>query len=188
MSYNIGDTFIIKIGAKRGTYYQMEGTDYYFPERMLDKLQRYDDDLLVKSVYAEGANDAWDAARKIVGNPTDGGISCEDLRDVFGTVSYTKALFGHTAYEAIEKIHEWEKKKKEDEKIRVGDEINCNGRKGVLIYLNFLDLRYKILWEEGVVATGTTGWEELFEARTGRHFSEFDEIMKKLQENDDAKH
>lgn len=182
IEYEIGDIFIIKIGAKHGTYYQMEGIDWYFPEQMLDKLQKYDDDQLVKSVYAEGANDAWDAAGKIVFSTLVGGYDGDELKEIFGTNEFDCIFSKFPVIEAIDKIKQWEAKQKEKNEIKIGDEVKNQFGNGTKWVVTRIDDGYMLgIDKNGHSHSLVTSHLNII-SKTGRHFPEIVELMKKMQE------
>lgn len=71
---------------------------------------------LAKDIYQRGLNDAWEAARKIVLNPNEGGITVTDLFAIFGERSVQSAFKYCSASEAIAKLKAYEEKQKVDEK------------------------------------------------------------------------
>ena len=69
---------------------------------------------LAKDIYQRGLDDAWDAARKIVLNPDEGGTSLTDYFAVFGDGSMQSVFRNYSASEAIAKLKAYEEKRKED--------------------------------------------------------------------------
>ena len=71
--------------------------------------------------YQRGLEDAWEAARKIVGDTNHGGIASETLLEIFGMRGYSYIMQENTAQQAIDKIKAYEDKQKD--RIEVGDEV-----------------------------------------------------------------
>lgn len=133
-----------------------------------------------------GRNEAWEAAKKILIPPCDGGLATVELKKIFGE-SGAYIFNNFTVSEAIARIKAYEARKhqKEDSEIRVGDEVtDGNGIKGVVVgaFRNSFGVEYI-----SVLGTG-----EDFEVpqvmprenykKSGRHFHEIAEVLKKLQE------
>lgn len=79
---------------------------------------------LAKDIYQRGLNEAWEAARKIVLNPDEGGMSVTDIYLVFGNNGSMQRIFrSYSATEVIEKLKAYEKKQKVDDEIKVGDVV-----------------------------------------------------------------
>ena len=85
-----------------------------------------------------------------------------------------------TASEAVEKIKAYEQKK--EEQIQVGDEVIAP--MGVAVITEITDERFCF-----VHADGSLGFDYKRDAprKTGRHFPEIAEVLKKMRENNDNK-
>lgn len=59
--------------------------------------------------YQCGLRRAWEAARKIVLSPKEGGLEATTVREIFG-MPYESALMKYSSKNAIEMIEAWEKK------------------------------------------------------------------------------
>ena len=122
----------------------------------------------IGTAYNKGLEDAWECAKKIYFTPEAGGLSRDELIDIFGK-SYDIPR-KYSAKQAIDKIKEYEKKHKTDDEIKVGDEVisTCGP-----------DMReYIVLRINGVSVAGvsydghyTVGDKSLFK-KTGRKFPE----------------
>lgn len=125
----------------------------------------------------QGRNEAWEAAKKIASyaiplsifglNTRNGGFSsplnsCETMK----------------ASDVIEKIIAYEEKKKQEEEIRVGDEIELNEVKVIVTKTNG---KY---FDGAGCDGGVYSRRELsLWKKTGRHFPEIAEVLKKMKEN-----
>lgn len=86
---------------------------------------------LAKDIYQRGLNDAWEAARKIVLSPDEGGTSLTDIYVMFGNNGSMQRVFrSYSASEAIDKLKVYEEKRKADDEIKVGDVVEryINGK------------------------------------------------------------
>lgn len=81
--------------------------------------------------YDNGANDVWELIRKCVYYPIEGGLSANEMEDIFGTVFISDIVRKYTPQEALEKYKAWKekkaweerKKKEKAEKIHIGDVV-----------------------------------------------------------------
>lgn len=129
--------------------------------------------------YEDGLNEAWELARKIVCMPSDGGESEEWLENTFGTERTDFILKDYSASEAIDAIENYEK-------LKVGDEvIDKYGWKRVIT---------KTHNSGEITIMGCNGefyeccekaWRMSEFKKTGRHFSQIEEILKQLKEDKD---
>ena len=85
------------------------------------------------------------------------------------------ALKKFLAQEAIEKIRQYEQKQ---EKIKAGNEVNGKGGRGVITKISDDGDHFNVMWENG--STGYYMIEDF--KKTGRHFSEIAEVLRKMQE------
>ena len=95
---------------------------------------------LQDEAYQRGLEDAWEAAKKIFGYEIDGGIPIDKIGRVFGyseneTFCTADIIRHNTASEAIAKLKAYEDKQKD--RIEVGDEVEWDGDKYVVTYLNY---------------------------------------------------
>lgn len=130
----------------------------------------------------QGRNEAWEAMRTIVG--------LGEPLDVCGAAGFRNFVCGVSASEAIEKLHKYEEKKKQEEnEIHVGDEVVINenaissfkpNTKAIVIMIDGCsDYSYNV-----IIANGDTDWVGKDEIRkTGRTFPEIVEVLKKLKED-----
>ena len=74
--------------------------------------------------YERGCEDAWELARKIVGDTN--AYTLGQLSDIFDNLLIEDIFDGHTYQEALAKVEAYEQKKKEEaEKPVVGDVVEC---------------------------------------------------------------
>ena len=85
--------------------------------------------------YQRGLEDAWEVAQKVVCETTAGGMSLDTLKEIFGVQSPVEIIQSNTAQQAIDKIKAYEHK--DSDCIEVGDEVNWDGDKYVVTYLNY---------------------------------------------------
>ena len=83
-----------------------------FDQDGLDKLTPYDPD----EAYQRGLNDAWDLADDVSHNRGN-------ILDILGCPTFGVVFEQLTASEAIQKLKEYERKKKAEEEFQVGDEV-----------------------------------------------------------------
>lgn len=130
--------------------------------------------------YDAGLDDAWKAARKIWEYDTT------TLREIFGEgIMRMDWFMKFTASEAIEKIRQYEQ---EQEKIKVGDEVE-NTQTGVKFIVTHL-------WENNRGEQGVSGFNQECSAfsttlglvvKTGRTFPEIASVLEKMRGEQDGK-
>lgn len=131
-----------------------------------EKIEEY------KKGLKEGRKQMWQAARKIVAEPPEGGLSVHKIHEIFGTGSPVCIITENTADEAIEKISAWEKGIK---KVKVGDEIEDGVANLIVTHVNS-DGTVEGLADDGSVLSAHV------KSRTGRHFPEIAEVLSRMRE------
>ena len=77
----------------------------------------------IDEAYNKGIKDLHEAFRIIA---ADDGMTTSDLKDTFGICSVCNIILGFTPEEIIDKVNQWKAEKdKEEQELRVGDEIIC---------------------------------------------------------------
>lgn len=124
--------------------------------------------------YKDGLNEAWEYARKIISAD-----KCDkEMNEAFGDDFYyegaMKVLTKYTIAEVAEKL-------KEHEIIKIGDEvvdINLWGIKGVVTETS--ERYISIVEKDGSV----NRWKKEGFKKTGRHFPQIEELLKRMQEDE----
>ena len=122
--------------------------------------------------YENGLNDAWEAARKIIHMPEG------DLLNIFtecysAVCTSVQVFLKYDASECIEKIRQYEQE--HDSEIKVGDEVD-DGDIGIVTRV--FNNGFYVMWPDG-----TSGFHDRKGFRkTGRHFPEIAEVIKKMRE------
>lgn len=128
---------------------------------------------IAEKAYQRGLIDAWDAARKIIGDD----IPTSYLVKMFGNDPYSvicRIFDVYSASEAIKKIRQYEQEQKD---FKVGDEvISDEDIKGVTVDMD--DYLLHVLDENGVIQA----WPREDAVKTGRYFPEIAEVLRKMQE------
>lgn len=161
------------IDASMHYVYRYHGINYKATERI--ELKEESEDAKNKT-YEDGLNEAWEAAIKIVCLPSAGGYSASELMDIFGEldISSEHLLKHNTCAEVIAKIKEYENR------IKVGDEVKKGEIKGVVIDVGSPASMSTVWWQDGIVS----GWARESLKKTGRHFPQIEEVLKRLQEGE----
>ena len=181
---NIGDKFIIEIkelGVRSDTYYLKNSmfNHIVIPERVLKGFEKYDPE----SEYQRGLHDAWEAARKIAGFPSLGGLNTHELMKFFDTDIVAQVMAELTAKQAIEKLRDYEAKKKVEEEIRVGDEVETTAFNKVIVLKHLHDGYYAALNDQfEKVMIHLSGIVK----KTGRHFPQVAELLAAMIEDGDT--
>lgn len=121
-------------------------------------------------------DEVWEFAQKFT-HESKAELNAHERVEIWGTASCDKIINDFTYSEAKAKYEAWKKRKDE---IRVGDEvISAFGDKMVVTHH----------WHRNDGTTGVTGfstdcsglyYDEIEVEKTGRHFSEVEELLKKL--------
>ena len=131
----------------------------------------------IKDAYKRGANDAWEAAKKIVFPERYGGYSFYEAQKIFGKCSFTDICEDVDCLEAIEKIRQYE----ERNKFQVGDEVQNSFRvRAVVTCVNGSECAsqmYVVFQDGSSGERDKEGW-----TKTGRHFPQIAEVLKAIDE------
>ena len=145
-------------------------TPYTEPDRKAVDLQyAHDIENVARMNYNEGAKDAWEFARAINYLEYDDFVSC------FG--GKTEEAVYELSYSEVKA--EYEAWKKQKDEIRVGDEVIYNSRTRAVVLEPETEKKYgEIFTSEG--STIVVSHDDL--EKTGRHFDEVEELLKKMKE------
>ena len=149
-------------------------------EKMSIKIDAYElcgnqHEVEYNQAFNQGAETAWELARKITVVPKDGGYGGSKLIEIFNT-ALNNEIFNLTYPEAAAKVAEWEKAKEE---IKVGDvleDIADNNVKCVVVKPYSSNMAYLVF------SDGSAGLNELDNLRkTGKH-TDIDSFLKQIKE------
>ena len=141
-----------------------------------------------KSEYERGLNDAEKARVRLISAVSDGGLSKDEIIDIFDATDYEAVFENFTICEIIERIKEYDERKRQevkkvcDDEIHVGDEVYSLDSKYKYIVLGFLD-NGKIFVLSGRGLTGLFDPEQVH--KTGRNYP-IKEILRKLNESNES--
>lgn len=108
--------------------------------------------------YEKGLIDAWECAKKI--------------QDTGGNLNWW--IHNTSASEAIEKIRQYER---EQEEIKVGDEVIATSGKAVIVSINDDKDKARYIYHDS-----TLGFDKVCNlSKTGRHFPEIAAVLKKMR-------
>lgn len=190
MAINIGDRYIIEIAEKyrveltdgtpkiedlppRDLYRVCGIPDTFFSDDNFDKLDKYDSNN--DNSYQRGLDDAWKALRAIA----DKDMTCETLDVLFGEHMITRIAMNYTAAEVIEKLAAYEAKKKAEEEIKVGDEVETDYTGNVIIAGKPKDGWYVTIAKN---FARYSIHESHIIKKTGRHFPQVAELLDAMEE------
>lgn len=123
-----------------------------------------------KKTYEDGLNEAWELARDII--LADNTTFTRLRKNVFGDDALFDIIRKYSASEVIKKIREYEE-------IKVGDEVKWQNGLGVII--EYDGYSTTVMKPNG---TATIVYNETVLKKTGRHFPQIEEVLKKLKEED----
>lgn len=171
-NFNVGDKVYLECEVKEkdmsDNTYKLNYTACYGSEYTYIK-----DDVLhtPDESYNKGLNAAWELAKKIVGSPSDGGYTFNELVEIFGMVD-KPILNAYTPQEALAKVKEYEEKHDE---IKAGDVVTAKGSELEGIVTKVIGRVVYRLFKDGS-CDGRADKEDL--VKTGKHFDSIDEFMK----------
>ena len=121
--------------------------------------------------YENGLKAAWDAACKIIN------MIGLKRKDIFGYMAFSSVMNNFSATEAIEKIKQYE----QEQQIQVGDEVVFyNGEKCVVTVVG--DGQVAEVMDKGGFSMRMDDGLRNSMKKTGRHFPEIAELLKKMKE------
>lgn len=176
---NIGDKFIIEIkelGVGNDTYYLKNSVLdlVIISDRALQGFEKYDPE----SEYQRGLHDAWKLTQKIFRFVEDGGMKSEELRNAFGT-GVTAEIAALPIEKVMSTLTEYEAKKKAEEEIKVGDEVETD-------YIGNGIITRKAKDDEWYVAIDKDFYRHPIHKshivrKTGRHFPQIAELLAEMR-------
>ena len=127
----------------------------------------------INKARAEGQNEAWELARKIVAFKWDGGYDLKEIKELFGYGCIQDIMKNFIYSEAAAKVEAWEKAKEE---IKVGDiiKVDVNGLYAIVIHES--DEFAKVVYADGNVYLGRKDGM----TKTGRHI-DIDGFLKQIR-------
>ena len=125
--------------------------------------------------YEQGVNEVWEAVKRFVIAPKDGGLTSGQIEEIFGDYQSLLDIFHEfSVQEVLEKLKAWDD---EQNVITVGDEVEDGaGIKSVVIAVNekqasLLNFHYSLVQLMPL--------KDLH--KTGRHFDEVTDLLEKLK-------
>ena len=171
--YKVGDKVVMEITDKvevmeEPNYILSDATvvNQGYIDKAAEPLSTY-----IEQARAEGQNEAWELAKKIVLQPINGGYKRSEFEEIFGC-GYISDIFEKYTYpEVATKVAEWEKAKEE---IKVGDVVSHEEKYGVVISEGTICFR-------GFTDDGTPfEWYKERCTKTGRHI-DIDSFLKQIK-------
>lgn len=126
---------------------------------------------------AEGQDEAWELARKIILPPSKGGMSSDDYIAIFGNcISESYIMKNYTYSEAAAKVAEWEEGKEE---IKVGDIVKHNETEytGIVTRVSECMNKITIIFKDG----SSESYDSSMFHKTGRHI-DIDRFLNQIGE------
>ena len=109
---------------------------------------------LQDTAYQRGLDYAWEAAKKVVLNPDEGGLSALGLNEIFNCATIQQVFRKYTLSEVIAKLKAYEEKQKADDEIKVGDEVIWTQDENVAIVVTCIYTKNNMEWCDGVCKDG----------------------------------
>lgn len=98
----------------------------------------------------------------------------DDYEKCFSNYGGHEAFFDRPYQEAKANYEAWKKSKEE---IRVGDEVRCMDRVGIVVRIDSMNGMSNVVWEDG--ATAYMDIKDL--TKTDRHFSEVNRLLERMK-------
>lgn len=142
-----------------------------------------------EEAYQRGLSDAWEAARKI-GSELRYGLEIMGFKFEPRAVGDDPGWYvvqRHSASECIEKIRQYEQEKEEQKQLQVGDEVKLKRCDIYAVYMGGVngsnECNVYLCFNDG--SCGVQSKSEI-ERKTGRHFPEIAEVLRKMREGQDG--
>lgn len=109
----------------------------------------------IKEAYNNGLNDAEKAIKRVLNEPSRGGLYANELQEIFGAKGIVAVLLTYPVSEIIEKIREYDDEKAErnaspDNEIHIGDEVYAHDKNVKKIVLGITDFgNFAVLSQNG---------------------------------------
>lgn len=126
--------------------------------------------------YKEGLEKAWEAAKRIVLAPKDGGLPVNEFHELFGSKSEWYNIFqgGMTVYDVIEALDKYD----ERNEIYVGDEVVFDDGEKAIVTKVYSELQRMI----AVRSDGSAICRKIDDIKkTGNHFAEVSKLLETLR-------
>ena len=136
----------------------------------------------VEQARAEGAETAWELARKITCQPINGGFNRSEFEEIFDEGYISDIFEKYTYSEAAAKVEAWEKAKEE---IKVGDIFQDNdGNNAIVTSIKGNTVYY--MWDDGDTRSGFAEDVKKHFTKTGRHI-DIDGFLKQIGGNENER-
>ena len=179
---NIGDKYIIEIrdlGVGNDTYYIKNSVFNHsvVSGRELQGFEKYDPE----ADYQRGLNDAWELTQKIFRFVEDGGMRSEELRNAFGT-GVTAEIAALPVEKVMSTLTTYETKKRAEEEIKVGDEVENDYIGNGIITRKTKDDGWYVVIDKDFYRH--TIHKSHIIKKTGRHFPQVAELLDAMKEKE----
>lgn len=162
--------------------YDQDTKELKFPSPRIDFTNLMGLEIVLKNVipYTESDRNAiedevWEFAKKLVS------MSGNEVSDMMGCATNFGEVMYNMPYQ--ESKNRYEKWKKQKDEIRVGDELKDDGNiRAVVLDIRDEDyMSYEVFTENGIMDE----WQRGIVVKTGRHFDEVEELLKKMREGEE---
>lgn len=150
--------------------YRSNGTNYGTDESV--ELKAEGEGQRMKT-YEDGLNEAWECAKKIEAPTVEGGLSGQELAQIFKDGATLYEVFkNYSAREAVTRIKEYEEEQKKAAEIKIGDEVTDNdGWNGVVTCISPDGEYLVVTLQDG----SALRWEK-------EHFKQIAEVLKQIKD------
>lgn len=132
--------------------------------------------------YQEGLNDAWECFKRIANPPRDGGLSGNELWEIFREPNICYIPRDYSPTEAIQKIKDYEERQKQKaDEIRVGDEVYIINENDKSVVTNIFNASHGPV---AMLLSGDAKWIDVglqYLNKTGKHYDAIEEVLEELR-------
>ena len=157
------------------TRYTLGNTHIVIPKNVAENLEKYQPEIEDGAAYHRGAKDAWEFARFIWKDDTEGGMDYNDFIATYGSDAIPEEVFANMSYTDAVAIYEkyMESKKKE---FKVGDEVQYGVNIGVIMSVGESTVN---VYSRHFVDPFRT-WEKKDIIKTGNHYNKVAAAMEEI--------
>lgn len=157
------------------TKYTLGNTHIVIPKNVAESLEKYQPEFAEGAAYHKGTKDAWEFARFLCENETDGGMDYDDFVATYGPDAIPEEVFANMSYaDAVAKYEKYMESKKTE--FKVGDEVEYGVNIGVILGIinNYLTV-YSRYYSDPFRT-----WKKENVVKTGRHYDSVAAVLEEI--------
>lgn len=155
--------------------YTLGNTHIVIPKNVAESLEKYQPEFAASVAYHRGVKDAWEFARFLWKNESDGGMAYDDFTATYGPDACPEEVFENMSYaDAVAKYEKYMENKKKE--FKVGDEVQYGVNIGVIMSV---DENIVIVYSRHFVDPFRT-WKKEDVIKTGRYYDKVAAAMEEI--------